>query len=73
VLQEAGIPDLVHHNQSSSRRGVLCGMHGQLVQPPGKLVRCTRGQVFVLAVDVRRGSATFGQSIGGVLDDATYN
>ena len=60
VLQEAGIPELVQHNQSRTRRGVLRGLHYQLVQPQGNLVRCARGQVFYMAVDVWHGSPTFG-------------
>lgn len=55
----------VQDNQSVSRRGVLRGLHYQL--PPhaqGKLVRCTRGAVWDVAVDVRRSSPTFGQWIG---------
>lgn len=60
VLQKAGIPELVQHNQSRSRRGVLRGLHYQLVQPKGNLVRCARGQVFYMAVDVWHGSPTFG-------------
>jgi dTDP-4-dehydrorhamnose 3,5-epimerase len=59
------IPELVHHNQSRIWRGVLRGLHYQLVPPYGKLVRCARGQVFDVAVDVRRGDPTFGQSMGG--------
>ena len=73
VLQEAGIPELVQHNQSRSRRGVLLGRHYQLVKPQGKLMRCARGQVFDVAVDVRRGSPTFGQSVGVLLDDVTHH
>ncbi len=73
VLQEAGIPELVQHNQSRSRQGVLRGLHYQLVQPQGKLVRCGRGAVFDVAVDVRHGSATFGQSVGVVLDDEQHH
>lgn len=53
----------MQHNQSRSRRGVLRGLHYQLVQPQGKLVRCAWGQVFDVGVDVRRGSPTFGQSV----------
>ncbi|MGB5239995.1 MAG: dTDP-4-dehydrorhamnose 3,5-epimerase [Prochlorococcaceae cyanobacterium] len=73
VLDEAGIPPLIQHNQSRSRCGVLRGLHYQLVQPQGKLVRCSRGSVFDVAVDVRRGSLTFGQWVGAILDDETHH
>jgi dTDP-4-dehydrorhamnose 3,5-epimerase len=73
VLQEAGIPQLVQHNQSRSRQGVLHGLHYQLEQTQGKLVRCARGRVFDVAVDVRRSSPTFGQSVGLVLDDEQHH
>ena len=73
VLQDAGIPELVQYNQSRSRRDVLRGLRYQLVQPQGKLVRCARGQVFDVAVDVRRGSSTFGQSVSVLLDDVTHH
>lgn len=69
VLREMGIPPLVQHNHSRSRRGVLRGLHYQL--PPaamGKLVRCIRGAVLDVAVDLRRGSATFGQHVAMALD-----
>ena len=70
VLQEAGINDrFVQDNQSRSTRGVLRGLHYQLVQPQGKLVRVTRGEVFDVAVDIRRGSPTFGQWYGTILDE----
>lgn len=73
VLQEAGIPELVQHNQSRSRQGVLRGLHYQLLQPQGKLVRCARGQVFDVAVDVRRASPTFGGVVTVVLDDKQHH
>ena len=73
VLQKAGIPELVQHNQARSRRGVLRGLHYQLVQSQGKLVRCARGQVFDVAVDVRRGALTFGHSVGVLLDDVAHH
>jgi dTDP-4-dehydrorhamnose 3,5-epimerase len=73
VLEEAGIPPLVQHNQSRSGQGVLRGLHYQLVQPQGKLVRCSRGSVFDVAVDVRRGSPTFGQWVGALLDDVNHH
>jgi dTDP-4-dehydrorhamnose 3,5-epimerase len=49
----------VQDNQSRSRRGVLRGLHYQEPRPQGKLVRCTRGALFDVAVDVRRGSPHF--------------
>lgn len=73
VLDEAGIPPLVQHNQSRSRCGVLRGLHYQLVQTQGKLVRCSRGAVFDVAVDVRRGSPSFGQWVGAILDDVSHH
>ncbi len=73
VLREAGIPELVQHNQSRSRQGVLRGLHYQLGKPQGKLVRCARGSVFDVAVDVRRSSPTFGQNVGVVLDDKQHH
>jgi dTDP-4-dehydrorhamnose 3,5-epimerase len=73
TLKEAGIPELVQHNQSRSRQGVLRGLHYQLVQPQGKLVRCARGAVFDVAVDVRRGSPSFGQVVTAVLDDIQHH
>jgi dTDP-4-dehydrorhamnose 3,5-epimerase len=59
----------VQDNQSRSRRGVLRGLHYQLEHPQGKLVRVTRGKIFDVAVDIRRGSPTFGKWVGVVLDD----
>lgn len=61
-------PDFVQDNHSRSVKGVLRGLHYQL--PPkaqGKLVRVTLGEVFDVAVDIRPGSATFGQWVGEVL------
>jgi dTDP-4-dehydrorhamnose 3,5-epimerase len=57
----------VQDNHSGSRRGVLRGMHYQVVQPQGKLVRVVRGRVFDVAVDLRRSSATFGRWVGAEL------
>ena len=59
----------VQDNQSRSRHGVLRGLHYQLQQPQGKLVRVSRGRVFDVAVDIRRGSPSFGQWVGVELDD----
>jgi dTDP-4-dehydrorhamnose 3,5-epimerase len=72
LREELGIPLFVQDNQSRSRRGVLRGLHYQLVQPQGKLVRVASGRVFDVAVDVRRGSPTFGQWAGVVLDDVSH-
>jgi dTDP-4-dehydrorhamnose 3,5-epimerase len=58
-------------NHSRSNRGVLRGLHYQLEpEPQGKLVRCPVGAVFDVAVDLRRGSATFGQWVGAELSAA---
>ena len=54
----------VQDNQSSSHQGVLRGMHYQIRQPQGKLVRVLSGKVFDVAVDLRRSSPTFGQWAG---------
>jgi dTDP-4-dehydrorhamnose 3,5-epimerase len=56
--------DFVQDNHSASTRGVLRGLHYQLVRPQGKLVRVSAGAVFDVAVDLRRTSATFGEWIG---------
>jgi dTDP-4-dehydrorhamnose 3,5-epimerase len=73
VFAEAGLNlTFVQDNQSRSRRGVLRGLHYQLQQSQGKLVRAASGRVFDVAVDVRRGSPTFGQWVGAVLDDVSH-
>lgn len=51
-------------NHSLSRRGVVRGLHYQLVEPQGKLVRCVRGAILDVAVDIRRDSPHFGQWTG---------
>jgi len=57
-----GLPPLVQDNLSRSRKGVLRGLHFQKPSMPvGKLVRCVRGRIFDVAVDLRRGSACFGR------------
>jgi len=59
---EAGLPtNWVQDNFSISKRNVLRGIHYQIVQPQGKLVRVTHGAVFDVAVDLRRRSPTFGR------------
>ena len=54
----------VQDNQSRSARGVLRGLHYQLEQPQGKLVRVVNGSVFDVAVDLRKSSKTFGRWVG---------
>ena len=56
--------DFVQDNHSRSARGVLRGLHYQLRQPQGKLVRVAAGAVFDVAVDIRRASPTFGRWVG---------
>ena len=56
--------NFVQDNHSRSARGVLRGLHYQIRQPQGKLVRVVRGAVFDVAVDIRKSSPSFGQSVG---------
>lgn len=60
--------EFVQDNHSRSFKGVLRGLHYQLRHPQGKLVRVTAGEVFDVAVDVRRASPTFGKSVAFRLD-----
>lgn len=63
-FEQGGLPQLVQHNHSRSQKGVLRGLHFQLRPAPlGKLVRCARGAILDVAVDVRRGSSTYGQHV----------
>jgi dTDP-4-dehydrorhamnose 3,5-epimerase len=62
TFAEAGLTlPFVQDNQSSSRRGVLRGLHYQIRRPQGKLLRVISGRVFDVAVDLRRGSPAFGR------------
>ena len=68
TFKTLGLPTrFVQDNHSGSRKGVLRGLHYQLRQPQGKLVRAVRGEIFDVAVDLRRDSAQFGQWFGLVL------
>ncbi len=60
-------PEFVQDNQSRSGRGVLRGLHYQITQPQGKLVRVLAGEVYDVAVDLRRSSKTFGTWVGMTL------
>ncbi len=59
----------VQDNHSKSRQGVLRGLHYQIQQAQGKLVRVVQGEVFDVAVDIRRSSPTFGQWVGVILNE----
>lgn len=62
-------PAFVQDNHSRSAQGVLRGLHYQIRQPQGKLVRVVRGAVWDVAVDLRRASPTFGQWVGETLSE----
>jgi dTDP-4-dehydrorhamnose 3,5-epimerase len=64
--------EFVQHNHSRSRRGTLRGIHFQTEPGQAKLVRCPRGEILDVAVDLRRGSPTFGQWEAHVLDDVSH-
>jgi len=73
AFREAGIAaDFVQDNHSRSTRGVVRGLHYQIAHPQAKLIRVVRGRVFDVAVDIRRGSATFGHWVGLELDDVRH-
>lgn len=68
ALQAHGIPgEFVQDNHSRSAKNVLRGLHYQIRQPQGKLVRVIAGEVFDVAVDIRRSSPTFGKWVGEIL------
>lgn len=70
AFQAAGLPDtFVQDNHSRSARGVLRGLHYQVQQTQGKLVRVTAGAVFDVAVDLRRSSPGFGRWVGVELSE----
>lgn len=65
--QHIAAVDLVQSNQSLSCKGTLRGLHYQLLQPQGKLIRVISGEIFDVCVDLRRGSPTLGQWTGQYL------
>lgn len=72
-FKEAGLNyNFVQDNQSSSRKGVLRGLHFQKTHPQAKLVRVIKGEVFDVAVDLRKGSETYGQWVGVLLSEENH-
>ena len=72
-FREAGLGySFVQDNQSCSRRGVLRGLHFQKTHPQAKLVRVLNGEVFDVAVDLRRGSETYGRWVGVLLSGENH-
>lgn len=71
--RELGVDaDFVQHNHSRSTKGTLRGIHFQTEPGQAKLVRCVRGEILDVAVDLRRDSPTFGRWEGHVLDDVAH-
>ncbi len=69
-MREAGLDiDFVQDNQSKSSKGVLRGLHYQIHYPQTKLVRVIKGEVFDVAVDLRKGSSTYGKWHGEILSE----
>ena len=72
-FESGGISDsFVQDNHSRSRRGTLRGLHGQLEHPQGKLVRVVRGEIYDVAVDIRRGSPTFARFVAVRLSSENF-
>ncbi len=72
-FQELGLPTFVQENESRSKEGVLRGLHYQLNPAPlAKLVRCVRGAIFDVAVDIRKKSPTYGQWHGVELSESNH-
>jgi dTDP-4-dehydrorhamnose 3,5-epimerase len=73
TFSELGLDlEFVQDNHSRSGRGILRGIHYQVVKPQGKLVRVTRGSVFDVAVDLRRSSPSFGRWVGVELSETNH-
>ena len=61
--------EFIQDNHAGSKQGVLRGLHYQIQQAQGKLVRAVTGKIFDVAVDLRKSSPTFGHNVGVILDD----
>jgi dTDP-4-dehydrorhamnose 3,5-epimerase len=73
VWRELGVDTpFVQHNHSRSSRGTLRGIHFQTHPGQAKLIRCARGEILDVAVDLRRDSATYGQWEAALLDDVAH-
>lgn len=73
-FQELGMPTFVQENESRSKQGVLRGLHYQLNPAAlGKLVRCVRGAIFDVAVDIRQSSPTYGKWHGVELSEENHH
>lgn len=71
--REGGIGyDFVQDNHSRSQRGTLRGLHAQRTRPQGKLVRAVQGEIFDVAVDIRKGSPTFGRWTSALLSGENF-
>ncbi len=67
-FKQAGLPTIfLQQNQSGSSKGILRGLHYQIQNAQGKLVRVLNGEIFDVAVDLRRSSVTFGKWVGEIL------
>jgi len=74
LFDQAGLKyDFVQANQSKSHKGVLRGLHFQTRKPQAKLVRVVVGEVYDVAVDLRKDSPTYGKYVGVVLSSETHN
>lgn len=72
-FKEAGLDYVfVQDNQSSSKKGVLRGLHFQKTHPQAKLVRVLKGEVFDVAVDLRKDSETYGKWVGVLLSEENH-
>lgn len=68
-----GVPRLfVQDNYTRSKKNVIRGLHGQVKDPQGKLIRAVRGEIFDVAVDMRKGSPTFCQWVGQILSGTNF-